>query len=219
MNASTARRRGRPPATETRARIVEAALALFSERGFDATSVARVAEEAGLSKQALQHHFPSKAELRDAVYEELGASWDTLFEQMGPLFTSFEDAEYGRLIDLAIALFEQRSDVTRFLMRELLDQPEVAGPWLMEHAGPWLDAAADAEAGMSDRGRNTRDIDAGAHLVISASLMLAMSAMLSGFSSDTREAQLDGVRQRMRAAVSRYIMLANQLAPAPTDDG
>jgi AcrR family transcriptional regulator len=214
----TAKKRGRPPATETRARIVEAALALFAARGFEAASVARVAEEAGLSKQALQHHFPTKAELRDAVYEELGASWDALFEQMGPVFTSFEDAAYGRLIDMAVTLFEQRSDVTRFLMRELLDQPEVAGAWLMKHAAPWLDAAGEAQKGMLGRGRGSDRTDAGAHLMITASLLLSMSAMFGGFSDQGEDARLNDARARMRSAVLGFVLQANQLEVESADE-
>lgn len=219
-SASPNRKRGRPPATETRARIVEASLALFAERGFDATSVARVAEEAGLSKQALQHHFPSKAELREAVYAQLGASMDDFFEQAGPVFTSFEDAEYGRLIDMGATLFEQRSDVTRFLTRELLDQPEVAGAWLMKHAGPWLNAAAEAQKGMSDRGRDSGGIDAGAHLVIVAGLLLSMSALLGGLSEEPAEgpvSELQRLKPRLQAALRTFIKLANQLEVEPGD--
>jgi AcrR family transcriptional regulator len=50
-----------------RARIREAALRLYAERGLQATSIRMVAEEAGLSAGAVMHHFKSKDELAEAV--------------------------------------------------------------------------------------------------------------------------------------------------------
>jgi AcrR family transcriptional regulator len=48
---------------ETRGRITEAAIKLFSERGFDASSVDDICAEAGVSKGAFYHHFESKQAL------------------------------------------------------------------------------------------------------------------------------------------------------------
>src|SRR5512143_1204352 len=45
---------------ETRGRIMEAAIKLFSERGFYAASVDDICAEAGVSKGAFYHHFESK---------------------------------------------------------------------------------------------------------------------------------------------------------------
>jgi AcrR family transcriptional regulator len=48
---------------ETQARIIEAAIKLFSNRGFNAASVDDVCAEAGVSKGAFYHHFESKQAL------------------------------------------------------------------------------------------------------------------------------------------------------------
>lgn len=45
---------------ETRARILQASLRLFSMNGYDATGVAQICAEAGVSKGSFYHHFPSK---------------------------------------------------------------------------------------------------------------------------------------------------------------
>ncbi|HEX8093196.1 TetR/AcrR family transcriptional regulator [Jatrophihabitans sp.] len=55
----------------TRERIVAAAVSLFAERGFDATSVNEVVLRAGVAKGALYHHFASKDDLLYEVYREL----------------------------------------------------------------------------------------------------------------------------------------------------
>ena len=49
------------------ARTLEAALTLFSSRGFGATSMRHIADEAGLSVGNVYHHFPSK----EAIFQRL----------------------------------------------------------------------------------------------------------------------------------------------------
>lgn len=60
-----------PVLLSTRERIVESALALFAEQGFDATSVNQIVLGAGVAKGALYHHFASKDDLLYEVYREL----------------------------------------------------------------------------------------------------------------------------------------------------
>lgn len=46
--------------TRTRARLQTAALKLFSEQGYDATTVEQIAREAGVSHMTFFRHFPTK---------------------------------------------------------------------------------------------------------------------------------------------------------------
>lgn len=48
---------------ETRTKIIEAAIRLFSSRGYTAASVDDICTEAGISKGAFYHHFESKQAL------------------------------------------------------------------------------------------------------------------------------------------------------------
>ena len=54
-------------AEQKRTAIVDAATALFLESGYDKTSLARIADAAGVSKATLFKQFPTKAELFDAI--------------------------------------------------------------------------------------------------------------------------------------------------------
>jgi AcrR family transcriptional regulator len=54
-----------------RDRVLTAAVELFAAQGYDATSVAQVAERAGVAKGGFYHHFASKQELLFAVYGDL----------------------------------------------------------------------------------------------------------------------------------------------------
>ena len=56
-----------------RGQILDAALALFAEHGYRATSVAAVAAAVGLTEQGVLHHFPSKDALVRAVLEHRAA--------------------------------------------------------------------------------------------------------------------------------------------------
>jgi AcrR family transcriptional regulator len=56
----------------SRARILDAALALMSEHGVAGTSMRMLAAECGLNVATLYHHFPSKASLLEAVLAERG---------------------------------------------------------------------------------------------------------------------------------------------------
>ena len=48
---------------ETRSKIIESAIKLFSSRGFNAASVDDICADAGISKGAFYHHFESKQAL------------------------------------------------------------------------------------------------------------------------------------------------------------
>jgi AcrR family transcriptional regulator len=56
-------RRGDRGGSQTRARIAEVANRLFSERGYDAVTVAEIAREAGVSSVTVFNHFPRKEDL------------------------------------------------------------------------------------------------------------------------------------------------------------
>ena len=76
------RRPGRPPSAvtreATRRRILDAALELFSERGYHNTSMDDVVRAAGLSKGGVYFHFPSKDAMFSALYDECA---DALFHR------------------------------------------------------------------------------------------------------------------------------------------
>lgn len=56
---------------QTRRRIIEVAMALFQDQGFEATSMERIADEADIAKGTLYNHFPAKEAI---VAEEIRMS-------------------------------------------------------------------------------------------------------------------------------------------------
>lgn len=65
-------RRPQARAIATRRRVLDAAEALFSRRGYEPTSMADVAERAGVGVGTLYHHFPDKRALLVALIDDWG---------------------------------------------------------------------------------------------------------------------------------------------------
>ncbi|MFD0559873.1 TetR family transcriptional regulator [Stackebrandtia endophytica] len=98
----------------SRARIRDAALVQFAERGFSGTSLRSIAEAAEVSLGAVQHHFASKEALREAC--------DALVvEAFGHRLT--RSAADGTLGDAGFMaeLYDTSGPMLRYLARALID--------------------------------------------------------------------------------------------------
>ena len=65
---------------ETRRRIVEVALRLFGERGYEGASTRDIAAAAGVNAPALQYYFDNKEGVYRACAEYIAQGWTTQFE-------------------------------------------------------------------------------------------------------------------------------------------
>ena len=86
---AVAPRRGRPG--HSLESLLEVAVAVFNERGYDATSMDELAARLGITKSAIYHHVPSKVEL---LRRALDRALDALFA-----VTEEPGATAGRAID------------------------------------------------------------------------------------------------------------------------
>lgn len=64
---------------DTRERILEKALEMFAENGYNGTNLRDLAESLGLSKSALYRHFSSKEEIASVLFERLGEYYESNF--------------------------------------------------------------------------------------------------------------------------------------------
>lgn len=76
---------------DTRERIVEAAFALFAERGYHAVSVRDIAAAVGIKDASLYNHFPGKQAIFDAVLTEQVERMRSAFAGEGVMFEPTED--------------------------------------------------------------------------------------------------------------------------------
>jgi AcrR family transcriptional regulator len=101
-------------AADTRARVLDAAAAVFAEQGFEGARVAAIARRAGLSVGAIYNHWDSKAELLAAVAERHSA------DELTSLLTGAEDAG---VLDIVAALgqrLDERPPVAPLLAEVIL---------------------------------------------------------------------------------------------------
>jgi len=77
------------PPTDTRWRILEAAMHLFWEKGYGSTSIAAILSRAGVNSGSLYHYFPGKQDLLIAVLDTyIGGIHQLLLE---PAWRGVED--------------------------------------------------------------------------------------------------------------------------------
>jgi len=69
LRSMSGRPKGRPPVTD-RAAIERAAFALFTERGFEATTLDAIAEAAGIGRRTLLRYYPSKNDIPWGRFDE-----------------------------------------------------------------------------------------------------------------------------------------------------
>jgi AcrR family transcriptional regulator len=69
-----------PKSVRTRRRILDAAMRLFAERGYHASSNADVAEAAGLTRGAMLYHFPTREDLVEAAIDHIQQRRTEAFE-------------------------------------------------------------------------------------------------------------------------------------------
>ncbi|MFI6595961.1 TetR family transcriptional regulator [Nonomuraea sp. NPDC050536] len=112
-------------AAETRERLLQAAAAVFAERGYEGTRVADIAAAAGVSNGALYAHFASKAELLVAALDAHGRpvladllAADPSRSIMEVLFVvgrclPHPDGDHGRLVVEALVAATRDAEVAR----------------------------------------------------------------------------------------------------------
>jgi AcrR family transcriptional regulator len=96
---------------DSRGRLEQAALALYGERGFDDTTVAQIAERAGLTERTFFRHFADK---RDVLFSGAALLQDLFVDKVrnAPPTASPIDATMLAL-DAAGALLQDRRDFAR----------------------------------------------------------------------------------------------------------
>ena len=117
----------------TRDRMIAEARELFADRGFYGVSIAQIAAELGLTKQALLHHFGTKAKLYGLILEQIAKE----LAELRP-GSNLSDDPAKQLAEYFVAMISdtpQKVDRSRLLMREILDnraRAETAGSWYLK---------------------------------------------------------------------------------------
>lgn len=109
---------------ETRKRIFSEALNLFLEKGFDATTVEEIAEQADVGKGTVFNYFPKKTEFLIAAYSE----WvGVIQERLGPVesWQGTVRSQLTRVFDFLTDLSVKHRILSRQIIFENLRQTHV----------------------------------------------------------------------------------------------
>lgn len=102
----------------TRKQILDAADALFGEKGFDVTTTRDIAQRSGVNKALIHYHFGSKDDLLEALlegyYEKLGASLVAALTRRQGLANQVED-----ILDAYADFLAGHIAFTRIVQREV----------------------------------------------------------------------------------------------------
>jgi len=155
------------PLADARNSIVEAAIALFAERGFHGTTMRDIAQRADVSQSLLHHHFGTKEGLWRIVGERISDDFMTyVADVLSP------DAAVAEVIPRALLTYltywKEHPAAFRFNLWRLLEGPkgerEQRSELITSRAVP-LFQRAQAEGYLRD------DIPAGLAMIISGALV------------------------------------------------
>ena len=156
---------------DTKQKILDKALELFSARGYDCVSVGQIAAAVGIKAPSLYNHFPSKQAIFDAIVEATAAQYeadtdkiDIHVQNAGQDVLVFTEITADRLYDKVRQIFEyslHNAAISRFRRMMTIEQfrsPELAALYsrryvervLRYHAGIFRALIASGEIRQED---------------------------------------------------------------------
>lgn len=122
-----------PQRQPSRDKILDCAEQLFARRGFAGIGLAEVAEQVGLSKSSLFHHFASKAQLYAAVMARILDRIES--ELMRSLVAGGGPVQrLERWLDVVVDVLAAHPTYARLLLRSLFEDDELTGELPEEQA-------------------------------------------------------------------------------------
>ncbi|WP_075657457.1 TetR/AcrR family transcriptional regulator [Pseudochrobactrum sp. B5] len=127
---SVAHRRKKQPQI-VRSQLLQSAADIAVGQGVQAVTMDSVAQHAGVSKGALQYHFPSKQKLLDALFDEVSAATS---EALAATIADDPD-EHGREARTYLTVTTREASESgyqntwRVLLAAMMAEPKIREPW------------------------------------------------------------------------------------------
>jgi AcrR family transcriptional regulator len=165
---------------DKRRQLLDAAVRVFARKGFHASRVGDIAEEAGVAHGLLYHYFKSKDDVLEAVFHE---NWSVLLDRIRAVEETDEPAtdQLRHVAAILLRTWRHEPDVVRVVVREIARSPEI-----QERIGELVEPVGSirrlVERGQ-ERGEFRADLDPG----LAASIFYGgVDAMLTGWVLGTR---------------------------------
>jgi AcrR family transcriptional regulator len=199
MDAAVPTARETPKSRRTRARILDAAMALFATAGYAASTNALIAERAKLTRGAMLYHFPTREALVEAAIGHIEQARARLFEQAAaptPGLDAAEhaiDAYWSLLHETPFVAFAELESAARTdpMLRERLAGAQSA----FDHAQVGDRFLALAQAGEEPRFQASRDLG---------------RFLLEGLAKGSLTYDQDARRERLLKVVKRAVRMLNR---------
>jgi AcrR family transcriptional regulator len=147
----------KPAALEGKRRhLLDAAVRVFARKGFHASRVGDIAEEAGVAHGLLYHYFDSKEQVLEAVFHE---NWSVLIARIEGVEETDEPAadQLRHIAAIVLRTWLHLPDVVRVVVREFGRSPELAAR--IGELGQPIEAIHRVIERGVERGEFRRDID------------------------------------------------------------
>jgi TetR/AcrR family transcriptional regulator, fatty acid metabolism regulator protein len=141
---------------DKRRQLLDAAVRVFARKGFHASRVGDIAEEAGVAHGLLYHYFKSKDQVLEAVFQE---NWNLLVARVESVEETDEPAadQLRHIAAIVLRTWLHLPDVVRVVIQEFGRSPELA-----ERVGELtlpIDALERVIVRGIERGEFRKDID------------------------------------------------------------
>lgn len=143
---------------DRRAELLEAAVRVFAAKGFHASRVGDIANEAGVAHGLLYHYFRSKEEVLETIFRETWSGLVRETERIEASGVAFRE-QLRRFARIYLGSWLVTPELVRVLVREVGRSPEV-GERVDEIRGLFL-ALRRIIASASERGEVRADVDVG----------------------------------------------------------
>jgi AcrR family transcriptional regulator len=110
---------------DKRRQLLDAAVRVFARKGFHASRVGDIAEEAGVAHGLLYHYFKSKDQVLEAVFHE---NWSVLLARIESVEETEEPAadQIRHIAAIVLRTWLHLPDVVRVVIQEFGRSPELA---------------------------------------------------------------------------------------------
>jgi AcrR family transcriptional regulator len=202
------------------AELLEAALALFVEKGFAATRSEEVARAAGVSKGTLYLYFPSKEELLKAVIQHfLGTEIAAGIEQAATLDGPTAIVMEQLLVTWWTRIYEgPASGVFKLVITEVRNFPEMADFWVERVVRPGHDVVAGLlKRGVAQGEFQDVDIDSTVHSILMPMILLCLHKHSFGACGVAKELDVDPIgfmRRHMQLVFKGLEIRASATTPS-----
>lgn len=198
---------------QSRAALLRAARHLFSDRGFEGTTVGDIAKEASLRKASLFHYFATKEEIYLAVMDEIFSELAAAVGEAALRDGSYLDRLDG-LSDSITSFFARYPVAARLLLRAVLEGnrhgPGLSGDrmagalQILQAAEGFLNAGVEAGEFAHQDARQLLLSIVGLHVTYFAIDAIADPFLGHSITSEEgTKARLHAVRAQIRAMVSK----------------